>query len=258
MRHAVLLASLLLLPTLHAQPLRAPDGSARTMVPGIAVPPIANEPFSAIDHITWTRPSVDGGTTVVYLVSNVARDSQGRVFQEVHRFGPQNADPKTTLTESKATDPVHHIAIVCNYVTHVCVVSPFLPNTTPAQVRPVGPFDNGRRNLNRDSLGERTLDKLRVVGTRETIVINPGTIGNDRTVTSSREFWYSPDLQTNLAVTRQDANGGVQELHLDILSRGEPDPHVFSIPPGFATVGVSLRITPAKGVLPAHPSSPLP
>ena len=59
------------------------------------------------------------------------------------------------------------------------------------------------------------------------------TIGNDQAITSSREFWYSPDLKTNLAVTRKDPREGTAVIHVTIFSRAEPDPAIFAIPPGF-------------------------
>jgi hypothetical protein len=49
----------------------------------------------------------------------------------------------------------------------------------------------------------------------------------------SREFWYSPDLKTNLAVTRKDPRVGTQAITLIILSRSDPDPSVFTVPTGY-------------------------
>ncbi len=53
-------------------------------------------------------------------------------------------------------------------------------------------------------LGTDTIDGLNVVGTRETLTINAGVEGNSQPLSSTEEFWYSPDLEVNLSVTRKD------------------------------------------------------
>jgi hypothetical protein len=98
---------------------------------------------------------------------------------------------------------------------------------------PVGPFDNGKRELTRESLGSDVIDGLNVAGTRETISINPGVVGNSQPLVTTREFWYSPDLQVNLSVTRKDPREGSQVIHVVDLSRAEPDPAMFQAPAGF-------------------------
>jgi hypothetical protein len=50
---------------------------------------------------------------------------------------------------------------------------------------------------------------------------------------STREFWYSDELQTNLAVTRIDPREGKQVIRLFDISRAEPDSHLWDIPVGF-------------------------
>jgi hypothetical protein len=85
--------------------------------------------------------------------------------------------------------------------------------------------------ITRESLGHKFADDLPVVGTREIITIAAGAIGNDRNLTLTREFWYSPDLKTNIAATRTDPREGTQVIRLAILSRGEPDPSAFTVPP---------------------------
>jgi hypothetical protein len=88
------------------------------------------------------------------------------------------------------------------------------------------------------------IDDLNVVGTRETITINAGVLGNNKPLVSTREFWYSPDLQVNLSVLRKDPREGTQVIHVVDLSRTEPDPATFQVPAGY--VVQDLRQRPAK------------
>lgn len=188
-------------------------------------------PFTGIDKIVWTRPAEDGVTITRYAVAKVFRDSQGRVYRENHHFGLENADPQSTLYQFTVRDPVNQTHTICDVASHVCHIVSYQPLLS-STVQPVGPFDQGRRYLTRDRLGDQTMSDLPVVGTIEKTLIQPGTIGNDQRITWSREFWYSADLKTNLAVTRIDSVG-TQAITLTILSRTDPDPSVFAIPAGY-------------------------
>jgi hypothetical protein len=77
------------------------------------------------------------------------------------------------------------------------------------------------------------IDGIDVAGTREKIAISAGTVGNSQALVSTREFWYSPDLQVNLAVTRKDPREGTQEIRVHEVPRSEPDPSLFRVPANF-------------------------
>jgi hypothetical protein len=88
----------------------------------------------------------------------------------------------------------------------------------------------------RQSLGNQTMESLTVVGTREITTSDTGTRGNSRIVVSSKELWYSPDLQMYLSVVRNDPQLGQISLTVTDLLRGEPSPSWFSLPSGYTTV----------------------
>jgi hypothetical protein len=235
-------AATLLLATLFAvttpsrpqtTPQRGPDGSASTRVPGIDVLPLPGMPFTASDTIAWTRSIDGGGTITTYVEANVARDSQGRLYRERHHFAPQDVNPRTTIQESIVSDPVAHTRTTCTFAIHRCVITTYHAPVAPPTVLPAGSFDKGQRFLTRENLGNQTMDGLTLIGTRETTTTAPGVVGNDQALTSTREFWYSEDLKTNLAVTRKSPTEGTAVIRLKILSRAEPDPAIFAVPPGF-------------------------
>jgi hypothetical protein len=225
--------------TAQAPAERGPDNGPRTIIPGIEVPPFPNLPFSAVDHITWTRTTEGGATTTLYITARIVRDGQGRIYREHHHFGMADVDPAKTMYEFYILDPSAATRTACDLATHLCTITDYHPRLNPT-LMPVGPFDNNRRYLARESLGTQTLDDLPVTGTRETTTIAPGTVGNDHEVVSSREFWYSADLKTNLAVTRKDPHNGTQALHLTVQSRSEPDPALFAIPSGYTVKDARL------------------
>jgi hypothetical protein len=215
-----------------AQPSRGPDSGSHTTVPGIDALPYPGIPFSGIDNIVWTRTAADGTTTTVSITAKIARNAQGKLYRERHHFAPAGVDPAKTMYEFIILDPVDHSRATCHVASHECYIIFYEPQSAD-HLRPVGPFDNNRRYLTRDSLGTQTMNGLTVTGTKETTTIAPGTIGNEREVSSTREFWYAPDLKTNLAVTRMDPRDGTQVIHLDVQSRSDPDPAVFAIPQGY-------------------------
>jgi hypothetical protein len=237
--YALLAVSLLFACTLAAQesdePSRGPDGGTRYHVSGIEVLPVTGRPFSGRGTTEWTRNLEDGSVVTTHLYAMVARDSQGRIYRERRNFVPANTDQEPRRNEFTLLDPVTHTRTTCTIATHHCEITGYHAPTsfTP---RPAGPFDNGKRSLSRESLGSDVIDDFNVVGTRETISINAGVVGNSQPLVSTREFWYSPDLQVNLFVTRKDPREGMQVIHVVDLSRSEPDPAMFQVPAGFVVV----------------------
>jgi hypothetical protein len=218
---------------LHAQePLRGPDGGTTYRVSGVELLAIPEKPFSANSRTDWTRILADGSTVQVHLTAKLARDSSGRMYRERRSFMPGTADTQTRLNEIMIYDPVALTETVCTVSAHHCVITNYQPRTSFAMM-PVGSFENGTRFLNREELGTNTLEGLDVIGTRETLTVNAGVVGNQRALVTTREFWYSPDLQTNLSITRNDPREGKQVVRLSDLSRSEPPSQLFEVPAGF-------------------------
>jgi hypothetical protein len=212
---------------------RGPDGGTRVHVTGIQVLPVTGKPFSGRDSIEWTRTLEDGSVVTTHLTAIVARDSQGRIRRERTTFVPADSNEQSKPMEMIILDPLEHTRTTCSIASRQCTVTDY---STALKFTPVpaGPLDNGKRHLTRESLGTDTVDDLNVVGTRETLTINAGVIGNNQPVVTTREFWYSSDLEINLSVTRKDPREGTQVIQLIDLSRDEPDPSLFQIPSDFA------------------------
>jgi hypothetical protein len=227
---------LLLASTLAAQdsdaPSRGPDGRTRYFVEGITVLPLAGKPFSGRSTTEWTRKLDDGGVVTTHLFAMVARDSQVRIYRERRNFVPANSDQESRKEDIRIFDPVTHTRTTCEVAARRCTVTGYHARTS-FKPTPAGSLDDGKRYLTRESLGSDVIEDLNVVGTRETTTINAGVIGNSQPLAITREFWYSPDLQVNLSVTRQDPREGTQVIHVVDLSRSEPDPAMFQVPAGF-------------------------
>ncbi len=234
-----LLISLLALGAAQAQePMRAPDGGTSSHVSGVDLLPVPGRPFTAKSRIDWVRLMQDGTGQKQHLDSNLARDSQGRMYRERRGFAA-DGNSESPLRQTLVYDPVASTKTTCTPALRRCVTTSYHPRT-PSVALPTGAFANGTRYLTREQLGRDKMDGLDVTGTRETVTTNPGVVGNEKPLVATKEFWYSPELETNLFVKRSDPRVGVQLIQLSGLSRSEPDPRLFAVPKGFA-------VTDARG-----------
>ena len=211
---------------------RGPDGGTQTRVHGIQVLPATNRPFSARDHIVWTRNLEDGNVLNTELYAFVARDSQGRIYREHRSFVPLHSNRPSRQFDFVLLDPVSHTRTTCVIRTRLCTITPYYAPTAFVP-NPDGSLDNGMRFLSRMDLGKNLMNGIEVIGTRETLDISSGAVGNSQTLESTRDFWYSPALQVNLTVTRKDPRIGTQMLELVDLSLTEPNLKIFQVPAGF-------------------------
>lgn len=216
-------------------PMRAPDGGTTFHVDGVDLLPLPGMPLTGKSSIQWTRTLEDGSTVTVHLEANLARDNAGRMYRERRSFVPVYSDQQPRLSEIMLFDPAAKTKTTCTLATKKCLVANYYPRTQFA-LQPAGPFANNTRFLAREDLGENTINGMSVVGTRETTTINAGVIGNEKALVSTREFWYSAAIRTNLAVTRDDPREGKQVIQLIDLSLAEPDPRMFEIPEGYTVV----------------------
>jgi hypothetical protein len=209
-----------------------PEGSAQVSIHGIKIPSLTGKPFSGSDSIDWTRTLEDGSVLALHQDAKLARDGQGRVYREKSTRFPANSDQKSRVLAIFIMDPVAHTRTECVLATRRCEVDDFQGVRPPAPL-PEGSFSNGKSNVVRESLGTDSIDGLEVVGTRETVSMNPGVVGNTDPLTTMDEYWYSPDLEVNLSITRKDPREGTLVIHVVDLARSEPDPSLFQVPANF-------------------------
>lgn len=226
--------------------LHAADGNSFTRIVSIFIAPISDAPFAATVSTEWTRQTSDGATVVVKNRRMVARDSQGHVFEERRRFVPADSNAQSLLFQMDYVDPVRHTRTVCLPATATCDVHNFFEPVSTAVI-PVGPMPDGKHYLSREDLGKGETEGLETIGTRETIATNPGTVGNDREVTLTKEFWYSPKLGVNLLVKRMDPLQGTLVFTVSNISLAEPDARLFVIPAKYKVIDDRAAVpTPAK------------
>jgi hypothetical protein len=157
--------------------MRGSDGGVTYHVDGISVRPLAGQPFSGRSTTEWTRTLEDGSIVTTHLFAMAARDGQGRIYREGRHFVPANSDQQPQRYRFKIADPITHTLTVCMVASRSCTMTNYF-SPTSFTLRPVRPFDDGKRTLARESLGNDVMDGINVVGTRETVTINAGVVGN--------------------------------------------------------------------------------
>ena len=202
-------------------------GGVRAHIEGIAIPPIADAPFTAKVVVTWNEPLVGGGIVSRKYYTLVARDSQGRVHREMRGFVPADSAEEPPLRSFTILDPVSGTRTTCTKALMTCAASAFDANLVLTE----NAADRG--NVSGESLGQRTIEGLPTTGTRETVSNVSGPRGSSRLAVSHTDAWYSPDLQIDLSVTRTDPQSGVVTLNVTELVREEPDSTWLAIPSGY-------------------------
>lgn len=87
--------------------------------------------------------------------------------------------------------------------------------------------------LVQESLGTRVIEGLVAEGTRTTMTIPAGAIGNLAPIDVVTERWFSKELQTAVMITRRDPRSGETVYRLTNIVRAEPPAELFTTPPDF-------------------------
>ena len=110
------------------------------------------------------------------------------------------------------------------------------------------------KNVVTESLGKQVIEGVEAEGTRTTITIPAGQIGNDRQIEIVNERWYSPELQMVVMTRHSDPRLGETIYRLTNISRTEPEKSLFEVPAGY-TVKEGMQ-APMPGIQPARFKKP--
>jgi TonB family protein len=85
-------------------------------------------------------------------------------------------------------------------------------------------------NARNESLGKQAIEGVEAEGTRRTIEIPAGEIGNERPIEIVFERWYSPELQVVVLTKHSDPRFGETTYRLTNINRSEPAHELFEVP----------------------------
>ncbi len=90
-----------------------------------------------------------------------------------------------------------------------------------------------KNQANTEDLGFLMQNGVMAQGTRSTLTIPQGQIGNSRDIHVVNERWYSKDLQMIVKSVNSDPRFGVTTFELTNISQNAPDPTLFQVPTGY-------------------------
>ena len=96
-----------------------------------------------------------------------------------------------------------------------------------------------------ESLGKQITEGVEAEGTRSTLTIPAGEIGNRLPLEIVDERWLSPELQTLVMSKHHDPRSGDTIYRLTNINRAEPNRSLFEIPPDY-TLNDLTKPSPAE------------
>ena len=229
---------------------------------------VKGAPYSAQAVTEMTQMLIDGNRIVNKSMGALYRDSEGRTRREqtLRAIGPfaSEGEPPQTIFIS---DPVAQMSYVLDARTYVARKMPsyrFEVNAAPSGrgmklVAPEGTaprglpdhdpnvfvmttppvpggegyrveYYGGGKRAKAEPLEKQVIEGVEAEGTRTTVTIPAGQIGNDRAIEIVSERWYSPELHTVVMTKHSDPRFGETVYRLTNISRGEQPKHLFEIP----------------------------
>ena len=97
-------------------------------------------------------------------------------------------------------------------------------------------------NVQTESLGSQVIEGAQADGTRTTMTIPAGSIGNEKPIQIVTERWYSNQLQAVVMSKRTDPRVGETIYRLTNINQTEPPAALFQVPSGYTVQeGPSFR-----------------
>lgn len=228
--------------------------------------PVKGEPYSAQAVTEFTQVLADGNRIVNSSTAAVYRDSYGRERREqtlpnIGALLAQGNPTKMILISDPVAgvnyslDPGSKVAMKLPAMkTSDLPPPPDLPQppanghavffrslagppgggVSPGPVMYVNPGTaSGLSAPSVEQLGSQLINGVSVNGTRTTMTIPAGQIGNDNPIGIVDEVWKSPDLQVIVQSQHTDPRSGTTKYSLTSISRGEPSTTLFQVPAAY-------------------------
>lgn len=102
------------------------------------------------------------------------------------------------------------------------------------------------REKKKESLGTQVIEGVSAEGTRQTVTIPAGEIGNVSPIEIIDENWYSPELQVPVTTRHHDPRSGDTIYRLTNINRSEPARSLFEVPADYRIVDKRAPKLPAQ------------
>jgi hypothetical protein len=222
---------------------------------------VKGAPYSAQAVTESVHTLADGNRIVRKTTASVYRDSEGRTRQDlaVGNIGPyaMAGDPSQTVIINDPVSGAHYMLepqtktarkmslprvemtrpndkdSKANVTVEVAPAQGAEPRRAPVMRERVwvGGEVGGKEPARKtESLGKQVIEGVEAEGTRETMTIAAGEIGNELPIQIVFERWYSPELQMVVMSKHTDPRVGENTYRLTGINRSEPSHSLFEVP----------------------------
>lgn len=211
--------------TAYAQKRAAEAMHSAVLTLGGNGPVVKDKPYRALAVTETLRPLLDGNRIVRKNSTQHYRDRLGRTRRE------QTIE---TLGASMPITPVRLIVI-----SDPVAGMDYIVDDARMTVRKFARYESDAPNQkpepgsNTISLGTRTVEGVECTGTKTTVTIPAGQIGNTLPIEIVTESWYSPAIQALVRSTTSDPRFGQTSYTLRNIVLEEPPRSLFEPPAGY-------------------------
>ena len=159
--------------------------------------------------------------------------------QATMRKRAMDAETEKALVSERAAAEV--AAIASTHSDHTVILSPSIAAGRVEGFRKPAP-----ENLKKESIGTQNIEGIMAEGTRTTLTIPAGDIGNELPINIVTETWFSPELQVVVMRKHTDPQRGETTYRLTNISRAEPARSLFEVPADYT---LKESVEPARKML---------
>jgi hypothetical protein len=227
--------------------LAATPGTLAQNTSGIFLTPVASAPFTGVIDVERTMIQPNGPVLNLKTIREVARDSQGRVYNVFREFVPISQGTAPPVIRIHFYDPQtrSYTYLYPRQRTYWTGTVNHPPATGPADLV-ASPAANSvplNQFAKDEDLGTHTVEGVAAHGIRETQTIPAATSSTGNDIVLTDEYWYSDELHMNVMVKHNDPRTGSLTMTLTQVTRTDPDPALFQVPEGYKPVTTG-RMTP--------------
>jgi hypothetical protein len=203
-------------------------------IPGIFVTPVPNAPFSAKVDIVSQEKLPDGSLNIRTSTAHVARQSSGRIYNELRALEPSSFKGDPPLLSAHIYDPTTRLNIFLNPNSRLARESIFQRPPAPPPNSVPGRIDDP--SVKEEELGTQSIGTTLLRGIRKSRTVPADQSGTGKQIVIVDEYWYSPDLSIYLIIKHNDPRTGEQIVGVSEIDRREPDASLFTVPAKYKVV----------------------
>ncbi len=219
----------------------------------------AKTPYTAEYKIVQVQTLAGGNTITRESTEVTAADSQGRRMTSTTTTAAENGTPRTefsvfdpvTKTQTRWSSPGKRATVRQIGAGHGC------SSTTESEPRPSHSLTRApHERPTEENLGTASIQGVEARGTRTTLTIPAGEVGNEALLVRTSEVWSALSVGLKGLLVREivdDPRSGKWDRELTSISQSDPDPSIFQPPDGYEIVkadtseaGCATEAVPAK------------